>query len=201
LESESYLVICKDTASFRLAHSNPLNHLGDFDFGLGSAGDEVRLFDATGELVDSVSFGSDLPWPLEPNGAGPTLELREYHLENTNAESWKSSLINAGTPGGVNSITTATDWLTDKGSEKQLKIYPNPFTTETKLKVENKGYEPIQVYIYAMDGRLVRNEITSANEFVWRGDNQTGQKVQPGMYICKVRSGNTLFTEKVILSK
>jgi hypothetical protein len=201
LESDAYLVLCRDSVTFRANHPAIINHFGDFDFGLGSSGDVVRLFDVFGVLVDSVSFGSDVPWPVEPNGTGPTLELREYHLENINSDAWKSSLVMGGTPGEVNSITTANDWLTESSSEKQLKIYPNPFTTETRFKIENNGYAPVQISIYSMDGRMIRNEIITQNEFVWRGDNQMGQKVEPGMYICKVQAGNTLFTQKVIFNK
>jgi hypothetical protein len=58
----------------------------------------------------------------------------------------------------------------------------------------------MKVQIFSMDGRMVRNDIISESEYIWRGDNQFGQKVQPGMYICKVQSDNMLFTGKVILS-
>jgi len=201
LKSDAYLVICRDSVTFRENHPTVNNHIGVFDFGLGSAGDVARLFDEYGELVDSVSFGSELPWPVEPNGTGPTLELREYQMENLNPDSWKSSLVVGGTPGMVNSITTGTDWLAEGNSDKQLKIYPNPFDSETRIKVENNNYEAVQISIFSMDGRMIVNEFSTEAEFVWRGENQSGQKVQPGMYICKVQSGDQLFTEKVILSK
>ena len=201
LKSNDYLVLCKSTTDFSLVYPNVLNNLGDFDFGLGSTGDAVRLYDVTGELVDSVTFNSESPWPPEPNGNGQTLELRNYYVDNTSAESWKSSLEKLGTPGIENSITTDAAIIAGISSEKQLKIFPNPFVSETRLKIENNGYEPLEVYIYSMDGRLVRNEMTTENEFVWKGDSQAGQKMQSGMYICKVRSGNQMFTEKVILSK
>ena len=200
LKSNDYLVLCKSTADFGVVYPNVLNNLGDFDFGLGSTGDAVRLYDTAGEMVDSVAFSSASPWPLEPNGNGPTLELRNYYIDNASAESWKSSIENLGTPGIENSITTEATLLA-VGSKKQLKIYPNPFATETRLKIENNRFEPIEVYIYSMDGRLVRNEITTESEYLWKGDNQAGQKMQPGIYICKVRSGNQMFTEKVILNK
>jgi hypothetical protein len=201
LKSDGYLVICRDSVSFLANHPEVHNQIGNFDFGLGSAGDAVRLFDTTGELVDSVLFGSDLPWPVEPNGAGPTLELREYQLENTNAESWKSSLVAGGTPGMVNSITTGNNYLTDGNSESHLEIYPNPFHTQTIISLKNNGFEPTRISIYSMDGRLILNKQTEENEFVWRGENQAGQKVQPGMYICRVQSGNRLFTEKVVFGR
>jgi hypothetical protein len=201
LKSNGYLVLCKSSEDFNLIHPNVLNKLGNFDFGLGSTGDAVRLYDKPGNLVDSVSFSSDLPWPAEPNGTGPTLELRQYYLDNTNAEYWKTSLVNLGTPGSENSITTGIDLLTNSQLEKHLKIYPNPFTTETRLKIENNGFEPMQVQIYSLDGRLVRSDLTSENEYVWKGDNEVGQKLQPGIYICKVQADNRLFTDKIILGR
>ncbi len=201
LKSNEYLVIRRNTVNFSAIHPNVINNLGDFDFGLSSTGDVVRLFDKTGVLVDSVSFGSEFPWPAEPNGNGQTLELRQYYLDNTNAESWKSSIVNSGTPGSENSITTGAEFFEKELSEKQLKIYPNPFTTETRLKIDNNGFETMNIQIYSMDGRLVRNDVTTENEYVWRGDNQAGQKLQPGIYICKVQTGNELFTGKVLLNK
>ena len=44
-----------------------------FDFGFGGGGDEVRIFDQEGVLVDSVSYDDESPWPLEPDGSGRLL--------------------------------------------------------------------------------------------------------------------------------
>jgi hypothetical protein len=199
LKSSDYLVVCRNKTSFNTIHPNVSNYIGDFDFGLGSTGDEVRLFDLSGQLVDSVAYGTVFPWPVEPKGNGPTLELSSYHSDNSKAESWKASLENLGTPGRRNSITTATKILANSGSDKQLKVYPNPFSTATRLKIENSGNEPTNIQIYSMDGRLVRNDLTQDSEYIWQGDDQNGQKLHPGIYICKVQSGNAFFTEKVIL--
>jgi hypothetical protein len=201
LKSNEYLVVCRSAENFALIYPDVHNKLGNFDYGLGSTGDAVRLYDKAVNIVDSVSFGSELPWPAGPNGSGATLELSQYFRDNTKAESWKSSLENLGTPGRKNSITTGSDLLAGVISEKQLQIYPNPFTDETRLKIENNGFEPMQVKIYSIDGRMVRNDITSDNEYVWRGDNQAGQKLQAGIYICKVQSDNKLFTGKIVLGK
>jgi len=81
-------------------------------------GGVVRLNDNTAQLVDSVAFGSELPWPTEPNGMGPKLELRQFKIDNTNADSWKSSLVILGTPGSKNSITTGSDGFANSCSEK-----------------------------------------------------------------------------------
>jgi hypothetical protein len=201
LKSKDYVVVCRDSEGFKMIYPNILNYVGDFDFGLASTGDAVRLYDRTGLFVDSVSFGSEAPWPTEPNGNGPTLELSSHVADNSIAGSWKPSAVDLGTPGRINSIATGFEWLAVNGNDKQLRIYPNPFTNETRMIIENNGFEPIKVKIYSMDGRLVRNDKTHGNEYIWRGDNQNGQELQPGMYVCKVQSGNQVFTEKVIFSK
>jgi hypothetical protein len=59
----------------------------------------------------------------------------------------------------------------------------------------------MRVNIFSLDGRLVKSDIAQASEYIWHGDNQNGQKLQPGIYICKVKSGNFSFTGKVVLSK
>lgn len=201
IKSNEYLVLCKDEEKFNEVHPDITNYIGEFDFGLSSSGDALRLFDNLEQLVDEVVFGAVSPWPEKPNGSGPTLELRQYFYDNNVAESWKSSLVNLGTPGAVNSITTSFEWIAENIQKKELKVYPNPFTTETRITIEDNSFDPIQIKIYSLDGRVVCNEYSRSNEFIWKGENSSGQKVQPGIYICKVQSGSEIFTSKIILNK
>lgn len=59
----------------------------------------------------------------------------------------------------------------------------------------------MNIQIYSLDGRIVCNETSFENKFIWRGENRSGQKLQPGIYICKVQSGSEMFTSKIIISK
>lgn len=99
-----------------------------------------------------------------------------------------------------NSVSTGTEILADN-TGKRLNIYPNPFATETKIQLENNGFDTMLVQIYSMDGRLVSSKNIAGNEYIWQGENQNGQKLQSGMYICKVLSNNKLYTGKVIFGK
>lgn len=198
LKSNEYVVLCRNVASFNLVHPDVLNLVGEFDFGLASTVDVARLFDSSGILVDEVSFGSELPWPAEPNGTGPTLELMQYSYDNTDPASWKSSLVNLGTPGRENSISTGANLFAASSLEKQLKVYPNPFVNETRIVVENSTFNPMNIQIYSLDGRLVFGQLSNNGECIWRGENSAGQKLQPGIYICKVQLGDKLFTSKII---
>ena len=107
LESGAYLVLCKDSLAFNDNFPNVSNFIGEFDFGLNGGGELVRLFDTEGLLVDEVNYDDTSPWPLEPDGNGPTLELIHPSLDNDLGVNWATSGNNGGTPGVVNSVYTA----------------------------------------------------------------------------------------------
>ncbi|MDZ7399860.1 MAG: lamin tail domain-containing protein [candidate division KSB1 bacterium] len=100
---KGYLVICRDMTAFRRLFPRASTVTGDMNFSLNNDGDEVRLYHASGALVDSVSFGDRDPWPSLADGKGATLELIDPTLNNTVAASWQASLWH-GTPGLRNSF-------------------------------------------------------------------------------------------------
>jgi hypothetical protein len=79
------------------------NYIGDFDFGLNSNGESIRLFNDHALIIDSLTYSNTEPWPAEPNGLGPTLSLRSANLDNSIGQSWGTSL-GYGTPGAVNDL-------------------------------------------------------------------------------------------------
>ena len=99
-----YLVLCKDTFSFNNSFPDVGNYVGDLGFGLRGGGELVRLFNSDELLVDEVAYDNSSPWPTEPDGNGPTLELLHPSLDNSLGENWAASDSYGGTPGSVNSI-------------------------------------------------------------------------------------------------
>lgn len=79
---------------------------------LSNSGELVALANAEGEVVNSVLYGNSSPWPTDPNGRGPSLELISPDLDNSDPVNWKASegrtgiIINnnevSGTPGAPN---------------------------------------------------------------------------------------------------
>jgi hypothetical protein len=102
ISANDFIVLCKDVAAFENLFSE-VNNIGDFGFGLGG-GDQVRLFDSSEQLVDKVEYDEEDPWPTEPDGTGPILELIHPSLDNNRAENWAASNSNNGTPGEINSV-------------------------------------------------------------------------------------------------
>ena len=101
LSAGEYLVLCRDTNSFTALFPDVSNFVGNLDFGFSRNGELLRLFNSEGELVDFVIYDDSDPWPVEPDGNGPTLELIDPFSDNTLAENWSTSDGN-GSPGQSN---------------------------------------------------------------------------------------------------
>ncbi len=101
IPANSFLVVARNRDKFKtfFPHVEPV--LGDLGFGLSSSGDQVRLFDDFGLLVDSVAYDTKSPWPTRANGKGATLALTFPLAENSGPEHWFASYPN-GTPGIAN---------------------------------------------------------------------------------------------------
>ncbi len=108
IEPFGYLVLCRDSANFQEVFPEVENYIGEMNFGLGSTGELIRIFDAEGALIDTVHYGVSDPWPTEPNGNGPTLELKFWQYDNALPSSWAASELN-GTPGQPNGYVVGKD--------------------------------------------------------------------------------------------
>jgi len=108
LAPAEYLVLCKGRGALLRALPGCHNVVGDMSFGLDGTGELVRLFDAGDVPADWVLYDDAPPWPPEPDGHGPTLELINALSDNSLAASWSGSIAAHGTPGAMNSVSTGT---------------------------------------------------------------------------------------------
>jgi hypothetical protein len=101
LEPGGYLVLAQDTDRFGRAYPEAALAVGSFGFGLGNGGDAIRLFDATGIPQLNFSYGDIAPWPIEPDGAGYTLQLIDPAVYSVDPGAWTPSTTLGGTPGAA----------------------------------------------------------------------------------------------------
>jgi hypothetical protein len=81
------------------------------EWSLGNSGDTVNIYNAADELVCTVTFDDAAPWPLEPDGNGPSLLLVTNACEDfSDAACWAAGETD-GTP-GILTGTVATDGAT-----------------------------------------------------------------------------------------
>ena len=106
LNANGYLVLCIDTTLFKPLFPEVNNFVGNIGFGLSGSGELVRLYDNQMTLIDSLTYDDEAIWPVQPDGAGSTLLLKNPDLDNSLGENWAASLDH-GTPGKVNDTYTA----------------------------------------------------------------------------------------------
>ena len=84
--------------------------------------------------------------------------------------------------------------------------YPNPFNPTTKIEIELGASEHVQLIIYDINGRKVRELANGVynqgvHEFVWNSCDDNGNVVSSGMYIYNLISSTNVATQKMLLLK
>ncbi len=158
IAEEGYLVTTKNRDVFSAFYSDvdESSVIGNMDFGLGGGGDQVRLYNASGVLADSVEYDDDTPWPTEADGNGYTLELKDTSLDNELAENWTASAQPAGTPTAENGITSSNEAVKEIPTSIALdQNYPNPFNPTTVIGYQLTKNSEVKLEIFDMLGRKV----------------------------------------------
>ncbi len=170
IKANGYLMLVNRSLDFVKAFPQVSDFVGDFDFGLSSEEDAVRIYDHTGELQDEVFYTSLAPWPNCANGTGSTLELITPDLDNALPENW-DCLNSNGSPGTANFEAPATP-------NAPLVFYPNP----VKDFLFFKGVSgTVNLRLYDVSGRFVLEKAVIGGLFL--GD------LQAGMYFGELSQG------------
>ncbi|MDP8241102.1 MAG: CotH kinase family protein [Candidatus Hatepunaea meridiana] len=99
LREGEYLIVIRDSAAFTNFFPDVSNIVGNLSFSLNNTGDQIRLYNPMGVLIDSVLYDDIAPWPIEPDGTGATLELIDPASPNDDPQNWRASLAPNGSPG------------------------------------------------------------------------------------------------------
>ncbi len=86
------------------------------------------------------------------------------------------------------------------------KAYPNPFNPTTTIRYGISTQTPVNVVIYDMTGRLVKDyniesKTPGWHEFTWQGTDSYEQQVSTGMYLVTMRTGKHFQKQKVTFLK
>jgi len=193
---DSYLVLCRDDSSFYSVFPDSIPVVGNMDFGFSSSGELIRLYHKTGYLVDSLVYDNKEPWPTEPDGEGPTIELLNPLLQNEYGQSWKAS-SSYGTPGSINSAySPETEEEKIIKNRTICKNFPNPIINQLNVEYETNQFGEVKLQLFNLLGILV-NEIQMFK--TQSGRQQISLKTQDidaGVYIYKL-----IINEKVAASR
>ncbi len=110
LPPQSFLVICNDPAAFS-AHYG-VAALGPFSGRLSHKSDKLELTDASGRVIDALTYRDGAPWPVAPDGYSCSLERICPDAASDLPENWSASALPdvkraTGTPGAQNDSYSA----------------------------------------------------------------------------------------------
>ncbi len=123
LVSGAYVVVSPSLPDFTAAHPGITNVVGPWSGTLGNNGETIELKDAAGDVVDTLSYGTEGDWAQRQrgpddlshrgwkwyspaDGLGKSMELRNPNLGNNQGQNWAASGPAGGTPGRINSAYT-----------------------------------------------------------------------------------------------
>lgn len=201
LNANSYLVLCRDTILFKTVFPDVENGFGNTGFGLSGGGELLRLFDDQLNIIDSLTYDDQSPWPTEPDGNGPTLSLINPNLDNSLPQSWSAS-SGFGTPGKINDNYTSVEESAEESIPKEYRLnqnYPNPFNPVTKIRWQSpvSGWQSLKIY------DILGNEII----ILVSGEKPAGVyevefdagNLSSGVYFYTLKTETFIQTKKMIL--
>ena len=206
LHPNEYVVLCRDTMDFKNHFPMVDSYIGDLGFGLSGGGELIRLYNNNGILMDSLTYDDDDPWPPEPDGDGPTLELINPLIDNGIYSNWTASLVN-GTPGEQNSNylgSTQNNLLAE--DYRLYQNYPNPFNPLTKIMYYLPKRSEISLKIYDALGREIRLLEEGLRDpgyhtLEWDSKDNIGNKVSAGIYLYQLQTEGYIKNNKMVLIK
>ncbi len=170
------------------------------------------VFDSNGVNTSGTSIGHDITAVLDNNTAN-TYDLSNYYQPSLN--SYQKGTITfpfSSLPNGTHTLSlrvwnvydntaiTSTEFNVEPQSSLQLQHvlnYPNPFTTHTQFFFEINEVctqMDVQIQIFSVSGKLVRNILTSvktdsfrSQPIDWDGKDDYGDRIARGVYIYHIK--------------
>jgi hypothetical protein len=191
LNADHYIVVCQDTNKFSEIYPEIQNISGPFEFGLAREGDEIRLFDEADNLIVSMIYSNQQPWPEDADGTGKTIELLDPHVDLNDGSNWFSGCF-GGSPGGPYVECDTVGIFNIYEASNLLSIYPNPFHVSATVIFYLESEQAVTLEVFdAFGNQVLKNRFykfsRGLNEFILNRENW-----QPGVYFIKISYGNRI---------
>ncbi|MBT4482640.1 MAG: T9SS type A sorting domain-containing protein, partial [Candidatus Latescibacteria bacterium] len=201
IEPDDYIVLCRDKSLFHQMFPDIEKYIGDISFGLSGRGELVRLYNAMGELVNSLTYDNNPPWPEAADGRGSTLELLNPSLDNILPGNWAPS-ISHGTPGEKNDVfITGVENTSSPAVFSLGQNYPNPFNPVTTIPFHVSHGGRVTIDVYSVLGQRVATVIDrdinpGHHTVIFSSDD-----LAAGLYFYTIKTGRFIKTKQMMLLK
>ncbi len=125
IEGHQAIVLCSDSLMFTEYYNT--TPFGQYTRKLSNKSENLVLADAWGNVIDQVHYSDSLPWPMEADGNGPYLELKDLDSDNSLPENWTTG----------DDLTKVNQFF----ENSSIAIYPNPTSGKMHIAIsENASY-------------------------------------------------------------
>ncbi|NQT97320.1 MAG: choice-of-anchor D domain-containing protein [Candidatus Marinimicrobia bacterium] len=187
----------------------PLSFTPDYDgsglISLNDNGDLISLYHPDGPLVNNLVFDDASPWPPEPDGTGPSLELISLTLDNSIPVSWQASWIAGGTPGVMNSDSTMVGTSPDNHQLPReftlYQNYPNPFNPRSTIPFALPVADRVNLSVFDLTGQRVAVLIDGYLKAGYYTQTFRADGLASGIYLYRLKTSRFVSTKKLIIVK
>ncbi|MEA1987357.1 MAG: CotH kinase family protein [Candidatus Marinimicrobia bacterium] len=205
INARKYLVLCRDTTAFQYYNPNIKNIIGDCDFGLSGSGELIRLYDNEMNIIDSLTYDDNSPWPVKADGNGFTLELNNPNYDNSLSKNWFANSL-YGSPGKINTVYSKVNENIISTNFQLSQNYPNPFNTTTTISYSLEKESKVNLKIYNIQGREVKTlvsdtQLAGTKTLIWNGKDNQKREVSSGIYFYVLQIEGKIESKKMVLLK
>jgi spore coat protein CotH len=175
LEGHQAIVLCSDSLLFSEYYNT--TPFGQYTRKLSNKSENLVLADAWGNIIDQVHYTDTLPWPMEADGNGPYLELKDLDSDNSLAENW--------------TIGDDLTKINEFAENQNIAIYPNPTSGKIHIVLSENA---TRCQVIGLMGNVLQETSPSSPDFEL---DLSG--LPSGMYLVKVQfaDGRTAFRKVV----
>ena len=161
----SYLLLVQDRASFALAYGSSIPIFDQFSGSLNSGGEHLRLVKPglTPEadlVINDVRYENHLPWPVQADGFGPSLQLIDATRDTYRVGNWAvtdTNDLNLVTPGRTNAARQSLPafplvWLNEVLPKNGTGPVDNAGDHDPFIELYNSGASAVDLSAYYLTG-------------------------------------------------
>ncbi|NVO02007.1 MAG: lamin tail domain-containing protein [Bacteroidetes bacterium] len=196
LAPSQYLAVISEPLKFNARFPGITNYSGPFVFGLGSTGEALRLFDAAGNLYQSLVYDEVAPWPQGAFGNGFTLELLDLNGKFCEGNYWVDGCPE-GSPDSALIYPCETS-VNEIAVDLQMKLYPNPSNGKFTIEIADNNWGNANIIIEVsniLGNKIYAKSFSKSNSLIEIDLTNTPK----GIYFARIFVKDKSYTSKVII--
>ena len=165
------LILCSDSLTFVQYYN--IIPFGEYQRKLSNKSENIVIADAWGNVIDEVNYADTDPWPTEPDGNGPFLQLIDLDLDNSLAENWTYGY--------------SFDNIDEIDKKNTIVVYPNPANSFVTIQSDD---DIISTEILDMTGNIIIKYSCNSIDV---------SSLPNGFYLLKANTSNNAKIEKITI--